>query len=276
MKEPELQDYGITRKLHDLYHSSELWSSGQTGPTIAMAWVATFFAVFGVISAITEDWFRAIVGAFLIGILGWIPVAFIIHPAVLQFRKFLLFRSGLPARIKLYEEAIKHYRVIKEDAETAQQEAEKIRLRDERLILEARRARQEAEQAKRRTLKEFWMSLSGVAFERELAMLFRRLGYTVSSTPLSGDQGVDLILMKDGITTIVQCKGYKDPAGPAVARELLGSLAHTRANNAILACTGGFTQGVFDFVRGKPITLISASDLVAIAENVDQSMEGGI
>ena len=40
------------------------------------------------------------------------------------------------------------------------------------------------------------------------------------------------------------------------------------ADNAILACTGGFTQGVYEFVRDQPIELIDDSDLVALSESV--------
>lgn len=139
---------------------------------------------------------------------------------------------------------------------------------DERQRQQSERQQQQAERARRRRLSEHWKSLSGVEFERELGALYKHLGYRVEFTPTSGDQGIDLILRKNGRTTIVQCKRYKRPAGPAVARELLGSLTASGADHAILACTGGFTRGVEDFVRGKPITLISASDLATMGESV--------
>ena len=119
------------------------------------------------------------------------------------------------------------------------------------------------------------MSLSGVDFERELGLLYRNLGYQVEFTSSSGDQGIDLILLKNGKKTIVQCKRYKDPAGPAVARELYGSLVASGADNAILACTAGFTQGVKEFVRGKPIALISVSDIVKMGERIQDKMQTG-
>ena len=123
--------------------------------------------------------------------------------------------------------------------------------------------------ARYRKLREHWMSLSGTEFERELETLYRSLGYRVESTPSSGDQGVDLVLRKDGKTTVVQCKSHQSPVGPAIARELFGSLVHFGADNAILACTGGFTRGVKEFVRGKPIALISASDLATLGGSVE-------
>ena len=61
-------------------------------------------------------------------------------------------------------------------------------------------------------------------------------------TPKSGDQGVDLVLRKNGETTVVQCKAQKARASSPIARELLGSMVAFGAQKAILACTGGFTR----------------------------------
>ena len=110
------------------------------------------------------------------------------------------------------------------------------------------------------------MSLSGDEFERDMAALCRRLGYSVETTPASGDEGVDLVLRRKGKKIVVQCKSHQSPVGPAVVRELYGSMVAAKADKAVLACTGGFTSGVINFVRGKPIELISASGLVELAE----------
>lgn len=116
--------------------------------------------------------------------------------------------------------------------------------------------------------KEFWRALSGPEFERALAGLFVQLGYRADLTPASGDSGIDIYLAKDGRRIIVQCKAHAAPVGPAVVRELYGTLTHHGADEAILASVGGFTQGVFDFVRGKPIQLL---DLEGIVEMVRKS-----
>ena len=163
-------------------------------------------------------------------------------------------------KIKQFEEAETAYWKAKDDLREAQ-----------RARREAERARQQAERARQRKLTGYWMSLSGIQFEHELGSLYRQLGYQVQLTPASGDQGIDLILRKDGDTTIVQCKSYNRPVGPAAARELYGALIDCGAKNAVLACTAGFTQGVFDFVRGKPITLISAQDLASMGAEVPET-----
>lgn len=169
-----------------------------------------------------------------------------------HFKRSRLLQSPVASQIELYKKAEADYLAIQAEAERVRREAE--------------RARWVAEMARRRTIAKHWMSLSGREFERELGTLFWDAGYYVQSTPSSGDQGVDLVLEKDGKTTVVQCKSHQNPVGPAVARELYGSLMHFSAPSAILACTGGFTRGVREFVRGKPIVLVSADDLAEWAQ----------
>ncbi len=111
---------------------------------------------------------------------------------------------------------------------------------------------------------EFWESLSGREFEFEMANLFRTHGYTVDVTGGSGDKGVDLAMTKGDRCTVVQCKRYKNRANPAVVRELYGTLTAIGAHDAILVCTGGFTSGVYNFVRDKPIQLIDMDGILAL------------
>jgi len=114
--------------------------------------------------------------------------------------------------------------------------------------------------------EQYWKSLGGVALENELAALYRKLGYGVETTKATGDEGIDLILRKNGATVLVQCKGHSRPIGVGAIRDLYGTLMHHKADRAVLACPAGFTQGVIEFVQGKPIELISARELVYMVE----------
>ena len=177
-----------------------------------------------------------------------------------------LLKGDVGRRLHAYEEAMAAFK-----HQEAEKEAEKEAARQKVLEAEARRrSLQRRREEEQRKYYEYWMSLKGEEFERQLATLFRTRGYQVRLTPTSGDQGVDLILWKDGKTTVVQCKGQKSPVGPAVVRELFGSMHAFRADRAILACTGGFTRGVKEFARSKPIDLIAANELASLARG-----EGG-
>ena len=220
--------------------------------------------------------------AIVLTIILGVPVAYAVHFAIMRYKKSRLLAQPIASQIKSYEEALAAYQSKQEEterarreAERAQEEAERIRREAEGVRRVAERPRLEAERARRRKLREYWMSLSGVEFEQELGEVFKQLGYVVQSTPSTGDQGIDLILKKDGKTTIVQCKGYQSPVGPSVARELFGSLVASKADDAILACTGGFTQGVKQFVRGKRINLLSAAELAKMGESIQYASKDG-
>ena len=75
-----------------------------------------------------------------------------------------------------------------------------------------------------RTKETFWLSLSGRQFEYELAKLYRKLEIKADVTTASDDKGVDIWLIQNGQAVPVQCKAHKRPIGPAVARELYGSM----------------------------------------------------
>lgn len=119
----------------------------------------------------------------------------------------------------------------------------------------------------KRRAAEFWKSLSGVAFERELARVFRLAGYEASLTSASRDEGIDIILKREGTTGIVQCKAHRGPVGPNVVRELLGSAVHFNADFAMLASTSGFTPASVEFAAQKSIILLEVPDIIRMQES---------
>ena len=122
----------------------------------------------------------------------------------------------------------------------------------------------ELEQARRQA--EYWSLISPTRFEYEIANLFRRHGFAASVTSQSGDQGIDIIMHMDDEEVIVQCKRHGKPVGPAVARELYGALIASGAQSAFLVCPSGFTKGVIEFVRDKPITLLDIDGILKLAK----------
>ena len=119
-----------------------------------------------------------------------------------------------------------------------------------------------------KTQKDYWKSLSGKEFEKELANIYNLHGYTTELTPSSGDRGIDIILNKNGIKKIVQCKAHSKPVGPATVRDLYGTLIASKAHTAILASTSGFTKGVYTFVKGKRIELVDLDNILQLSEEV--------
>lgn len=114
-----------------------------------------------------------------------------------------------------------------------------------------------------RTQEIWWQSLDGRRFEMEIAMLFQKRGYKVQWRGKSGDEGIDLILIKNNRDKIiVQCKAYRNPVGPAAVRELYGTLIHHKGKEAWLISTSGFTSGAQKFAMNKPLRLISIKEII--------------
>ena len=115
----------------------------------------------------------------------------------------------------------------------------------------------------RRSEEGFWRSLTGHRFEQELTDLLTRLGFEAKKTKGSGDEGIDIVLKQGGKKIIVQCKQTKNQIGPAVARELFGTLQGCDADEAWLATTAGATSGVYSFFSGKPLRVVTLSEIVS-------------
>ena len=246
---PALEDYGVTTKQYERYIA--LKGDPSHHESRGDITIVAIFTIPLIVGAVLAGIFAGWGASIFLGIGGLLGVVILSQTAIFQFRKWLLGGGKAISQIKLYEEEVELCRMLLEEDARVQEEAERMR---------------------QKKLRDFWMSLSGTGFERELGILYEQFGYQVESTPTSGDEGVDLVLIKDGKKTIVQCKAHKAPVGPAIVRELYGSMVASGADNAILACTGGFTRGVWEFADGKPIELISASDLMEIADNIDSNM----
>lgn len=120
-----------------------------------------------------------------------------------------------------------------------------------------------------RTKETFWLSLSGQQFEYELANLYRKLGHKADVTTASDDRGVDIWLIRNGQRIPVQCKVHKRPIGPAAAREFYGSMNHFKAKTGILASLSGFTKGVLEYTRDKPIKLVDLNWILSNQKKLD-------
>jgi restriction system protein len=109
-------------------------------------------------------------------------------------------------------------------------------------------------------------AMSWREFEMLVGEAFRRRGYAIQETGLGGaDGGIDLILRKDGKTTLVQCKQWKTQrVDVKVVREMFGLLAHHGAAAVKIVAVGDYTTDAKRFALGKPIELIHGEALLAM------------
>jgi len=115
--------------------------------------------------------------------------------------------------------------------------------------------------------------LSWKQFEDLVGEAYRRQGYAVKEMLGGGtDEGVDLILTRNGETTLVQCKRWRGlPVPVGIARLLYGVLMDRKAAAAKLVATSQFTPEAIGFAKGRPIELIDAEALLELLAHVRSS-----
>lgn len=118
-------------------------------------------------------------------------------------------------------------------------------------------------------------AMSWQDFEKLVGEAFRRQGYAVEEHGGSApDGGVDLVLLKNGQKSIVQCKRWKTySVGVSPVRELYGVMTAESAHTCIFVTCGNYTSDAIDFAKGKPIQLIDGKELVTLIGNVQSSMQ---
>jgi HJR/Mrr/RecB family endonuclease len=111
----------------------------------------------------------------------------------------------------------------------------------------------------------YWQNLSPYDFEKEVGQLYKLNGYDVKVTPGSGDGGVDIVIKRNSVTYLVQCKRHKTKVGPSTIRELYGVMVSKKVKNGIVVCPAGFTGGAWDFAKNKNIKLVGLKRLIEMA-----------
>jgi HJR/Mrr/RecB family endonuclease/TolA-binding protein len=113
----------------------------------------------------------------------------------------------------------------------------------------------EYSQRKEHELNRKILSLQARKFEFEIANLFRRKGYLVLVTSMTGDDGVDVFASSAIEKIIIQCKRWKKPVGRATVDELAGVHSRYRTDRAILATTSSFSEDAQNAARETNIEL---------------------
>ncbi|MFJ4450291.1 restriction endonuclease [[Kitasatospora] papulosa] len=110
------------------------------------------------------------------------------------------------------------------------------------------------------------LEMDPIEFEGLVAELFRARGMHAVTTQRSNDGGVDVEAMDpdpiSGGKIIVQVKRYRNTVPPSAVRDLYGTVQGAGANKGVLVTTSGFGPGSYTFAEGKPLTLVSGTELV--------------
>ena len=110
------------------------------------------------------------------------------------------------------------------------------------------------------------MELSPGEFENLITNLFQKMGLETKLTQASRDGGVDCIAFDNrpvlGGKVVVQAKRYKNTVGVSAVRDLYGTMHNEGATKGILVTTSGYGTAAYEFANGKPLELMSGSNLI--------------
>ena len=107
-------------------------------------------------------------------------------------------------------------------------------------------------------------------FEKE----FSGNGGEVKVTRASRDGGVDAIAFDPdpikGGKIVIQAKRYTNIVGVSAVRDLYGTVLNEGANKGILVTTSDYGSDSYEFIKGKPLTLLNGNNLLYLLEKHGQ------
>jgi hypothetical protein len=102
------------------------------------------------------------------------------------------------------------------------------------------------------------MPEDGLEFEYWCASALTKQGWDTQVSKASGDQGIDIIARREGLSVAVQCKRYGQPIGNKAVQEVFAAKKFVGAKHACVIGTGGFTKSAKELAGAIEVFLFEA------------------
>ncbi len=103
--------------------------------------------------------------------------------------------------------------------------------------------------------------ISGQHYETLCHNILEAAGWIVTMTPVTGDQGADLVADADGCRLVVQCKFHSKPVGNKAVQEAFAALGFHGGNRAAVVSNQAFTRAARDLARVNGVLLLHHDQL---------------
>ena len=97
--------------------------------------------------------------------------------------------------------------------------------------------------------------MTGIEFENFIAELFTKLGYESKVTKATGDQGIDVIVSKNGYTIGIQAKCYSSSVSNSAIQEVVAGKNHYRLDKALVVTNNFYTDSAHQLAQSNSIIL---------------------
>lgn len=90
------------------------------------------------------------------------------------------------------------------------------------------------------------------------------LGYNVTPTKASGDQGVDIIVEKGGMKIAIQAKCYLNTVGNTAVQEVLAGKGYYGADKCMVITNSNFSESAIKLAKVNNVILWNRRKLIQI------------
>lgn len=104
--------------------------------------------------------------------------------------------------------------------------------------------------------------ITGVDYENYIEEILTKAGFEVRRTPVTGDQGVDLIANKNDTKFAIQCKYYSKPVGNGAVQEIIAGKDFYKCDVAVVCSNNSFTKSAVSLAYSSDVVLCSDLDIV--------------
>lgn len=112
-----------------------------------------------------------------------------------------------------------------------------------------------------RLLRSNWRAMRDSEWEHFLAEVFRANGWEATVLGQSGDQGVDLIAMRNNRRYAIQAKGYHHSVGNKAVQEAVAGMAHYGCNACAVITNSRYTRSAIELAASNCCLLIGEADI---------------
>ena len=109
--------------------------------------------------------------------------------------------------------------------------------------------------------------MTGPQFEVFMQKVYQKLGYGVEHTPLSGDQGADLILTTGNHRIAVQCKRYSKNVTNSAVQEVVAAKAMYGCTEGAVVTNSYYTDSARQLARVNGVGLVDRDELEKILDD---------
>ena len=102
---------------------------------------------------------------------------------------------------------------------------------------------------------------TGEEYEVYIGNLLKQSGFKVKLTPKTGDQGVDLIAIKNDTTIAIQCKLYSKPVGNKAVQEVIAGKGYYMCDYGCVVTNNTYTDSARKLASNQGILLLNEATI---------------